>query len=44
MLVGTVALWTGGYPVAISVLSLVYVVGLPFIAMAPETAQRPLLA
>lgn len=43
-LVGGVAAMTGGYPVAISVLSLVYVIGLPFILMAPETAGRPLRA
>ncbi len=35
---------TGGYPRAISVLSVVYVIGLPLILLAPETARRPLLA
>ncbi len=43
-LVGTVAVLTGGYPTAIAVLSVVYVIGLPLILLAPETARRPLLA
>jgi MFS family permease len=41
-LVGSLAALAGGYPTAISVLSLVYVVGLPFILMAPETARQTL--
>jgi MFS family permease len=41
-LIGTLAATTGSYPLAISLLSLIYVVGLPFIAMAPETAGKPL--
>ncbi len=41
-LVGAVAAYTGGYPVAISLLSGVYVVGLAFIMMAPETGHRAL--
>ncbi len=41
-LIGALAATTGSYPLAISLLSLIYVVGLPFIAMAPETANRPL--
>ncbi len=43
-LVGSFAALTGSYPIAISVLSLVYVVGLPLILLAPETAHRPLAA
>ena len=43
-LVGSFAALTGSYPIAISVLSLIYVIGLPFIMMAPETANRPLAA
>ena len=41
-LIGTLAATTGSYPLAISLLSAIYLVGLPFIAMAPETANRPL--
>jgi MFS family permease len=41
-LIGMVAAATGSFPLAISLLSLIYVVGLPFIALAPETANRPL--
>ena len=41
-LIGALAAKTGSYPLAISLLSLIYVVGLPFIAMAPETAGKPL--
>jgi MFS family permease len=41
-LIGAVAAKTGSFPLAISLLSLIYVVGLPFIAMAPETAGKPL--
>lgn len=41
-LIGAVAAMTGSFPRAISILSLIYVVGLPFIAMAPETADKPL--
>jgi MFS family permease len=41
-LIGALAATTGSYPLAISLLSLIYVVGLPFIAMAPETAGKPL--
>jgi MFS family permease len=41
-LIGVVAAMTGSYPLAISLLSLIYIVGLPFIAMAPETANQPL--
>jgi MFS family permease len=41
-LIGALAAATGSYPLAISLLSAIYIVGLPFIAMAPETANRPL--
>jgi len=41
-LIGALAATTGSYPLAISLLSLIYIVGLPLIAMAPETANRPL--
>jgi MFS family permease len=41
-LIGALAAATGSYPLAISLLSLIYIVGLPFIAMAPETANQPL--
>ena len=42
-LVGVVAGVAGGYPAAISILSLVYVIGLPFILMAPETGHHALI-
>jgi MFS family permease len=41
-LIGLLAAATGSYPTAISLLSLVYILGLPLIALAPETAHRPL--
>jgi MFS family permease len=41
-LIGALAATTGSYPLAISLLSLIYIIGLPFIAMAPETANQPL--
>ncbi len=41
-LIGALAATTGSYPLAISLLSLIYVVGLPLIALAPETANQPL--
>jgi MFS family permease len=41
-LIGALAAATGSYPLSISLLSAIYIVGLPFIAMAPETANRPL--
>jgi MFS family permease len=41
-LIGALAASTGSYPLAISMLSLIYIVGLPFIALAPETANQPL--
>ena len=43
-LVGAFAALTGSFPTAISVLSLVYVIGLPFILIAPETGRKPLAA
>ena len=41
-LIGALAAETGSYPLAISLLSLIYIIGLPFIALAPETANQPL--
>jgi MFS family permease len=41
-LIGALAAFTGSFPLAISLLSAIYIVGLPFIAMAPETANQPL--
>ena len=41
-LIGALAATTGSYPLAISLLSAIYLVGLPFIALAPETANRAL--
>jgi MFS family permease len=41
-LIGMLAAATGSFPLAISLLSLIYLIGLPFIALAPETAHRPL--
>jgi MFS family permease len=41
-LIGALAATTGSYPLAISLLSLIYIIGLPFIALAPETANQPL--
>lgn len=43
-LVGALAAVSGGFPTAISILSLIYVVGLPLILLAPETANRALRA
>ena len=40
--IGAFAALTGSFPLAISLLSVIYIVGLPFIAMAPETANQPL--
>lgn len=41
-MIGSLHALTGSYPVAISMLSLIYVIGLPLISVAPETAGRPL--
>jgi MFS family permease len=43
-LVGSFAALTGSYPIAISVLSVIYVIGMPFILLAPETGNKPLAA
>ncbi|WP_428492861.1 MFS transporter [Rhodopila sp.] len=43
-LVGVTVALTGSYPLAITAVSLIYLIGLPAIAMAPETAGRPLPA
>ena len=44
MLVGVVVAITGSNPLAITAVSVIYLIGLPAIAMAPETAGRPLPA
>ena len=44
IIVGTLVALTGSYPLAIGVTSAIYIVGLPFIVLAPETANRPLPA
>jgi MFS family permease len=44
LIVGTMAAWLGSYPVAIAAISIIYLVGLPFIALAPETAGKALKA
>jgi len=41
-LIGALTALTGSFPLAISLLSVIYIAGLPFIAMAPETADQPL--
>jgi MFS family permease len=41
-LIGVLSGATGSIPLAISLLSLIYVIGLPFIALAPETANKVL--
>ena len=43
-IVGTMVVYAGSYPMALAAVSVIYVVGLPFIAMAPETAGKPLPA
>jgi cyanate permease len=40
-LVGAAVLLTGSYPAAITMISFIYLLGLPFIAMGTETANRP---
>jgi hypothetical protein len=35
---------TGSYPSAICILSIICVIGLPLILIAPETGRRPLAA
>jgi MFS family permease len=44
IIVGTLVALTGSYPLAIGVTSAIYIVGLPFIVLASETANRPLPA
>lgn len=44
IIVGSLVAVTGSYPAAIAGTALIYVIGLPFIALAPETADRPLPA
>ena len=41
-LIGVLSAKTGSMPLAISLLSLIYVIGLPLIRLAPETAGKPL--
>jgi MFS family permease len=41
-IVGNLVALTGSYPMAITVVSAIYLVGLPIIAMAPETAGKGL--
>lgn len=43
-IVGALAALTGSYPTAISLVSLIYLVALPCVLLAPETARRPLPA
>lgn len=43
-IVGGLVVLTGSYPIALAAVSVIYLVGLPFIAMAPETAGKPLPA
>jgi MFS family permease len=43
-LVGAIVVVTGSYPWAIAAVSVVYLLGLPAIALAPETAGKPLPA
>lgn len=39
-LIGAISAATGSYPLMISLLLLIYVIGLPFIAMAPKRRGR----
>ena len=41
-LIGVLSAKTGSMPLAISLLSLIYLIGLPLIRLAPETAGKPL--
>ena len=41
-LIGWIQAETGSFPLAISMLSLIYLIGLPLIRLAPETAGKPL--
>jgi cyanate permease len=42
--IGIIAAYSGSYPVAITIVSAIYIIGLPIILLAPETANRPLPA
>lgn len=41
-IVGALAAYTGSFPYAITIVSLIYIVGLPSILLAPETGDKPL--
>jgi len=41
-IVGSLVALTGSYPLSIASTAVIYVVGLPFVALAPETSSRPL--
>ncbi|HZB92869.1 MAG TPA: MFS transporter [Stellaceae bacterium] len=41
-IVGALVVFTGSYPLAVAATSAIYLLGLPLIALAPETAGRPL--
>lgn len=41
-MIGLIVAYMGSYPIAIAVVSVIYLIGLPIIALAPETANRPL--
>jgi MFS family permease len=43
-IVGSLVALTGSYPLSIAATSVIYVLGMPFIALAPETSDRPLPA
>jgi MFS family permease len=43
-LVGAAVLFTGSYPAAITLISSIYLIGVPFVLMGSETAGRPLQA
>jgi MFS family permease len=41
-IVGSLVALTGSYPLAIASTAVIYIIGLPFVALAPETAGQPL--
>jgi MFS family permease len=43
-LIGILAAMTGSLPISIALLSIIYLAGLPFIALSPETAKQSLLS
>ncbi len=43
-IVGAAVLLTGSYPAAITVISFIYLIGVPFVLIGRETAGQPLLA